>query len=67
MPADSGVVLKRFLDALREEQSRHALNSVTRPPNKTEFGFGHACGTYAGLYRAEQLFNEVIGEEEDRT
>lgn len=67
MPADVDIVLKRFLAALKEEQSKHAINSLTRPPDKTEFGFGHACGIHVGLIRAEQLFAEVIGEDEDRT
>jgi limonene-1,2-epoxide hydrolase len=67
MPADVDIVLRRFLAALKEEQSKHAFNSLSRPPNKTEFGFGHVCGIHAGLIRAEQLFEEVIGEEEDRT
>ena len=67
MPADVDQILKRFLFALKEEQSKHAINSLTRPPDKTEFGFGHACGIHVGLIRAEQLFAEVIGEEEDGT
>jgi hypothetical protein len=65
MPADT--ILKRFLVALKEEQSKHAINSLTRPPDKSEFGFGHVCGIHVGLIRAEQLFEEVIGEEEDGT
>lgn len=67
MPADIDAVLKRFLTALKEEQAKHAHYSLTRPPDKSEFGFGHACGLHAGLIRAEQLFEEVIGEERDRT
>lgn len=67
MPADVDQILKRFLAALKEEQSKHAINSLMRPPNKTEFGFGHVCGIHVGLVRAEQLFAEVIGEDEDGT
>jgi hypothetical protein len=67
MRGDVDIVLKRFLAALKEEQGKHAINSLTRPPDKTEFGFGHACGIHVGLIRAEQLFEEVIGEEEDGT
>ncbi len=65
MPDD--ILLKKFLAALKEEQSQHAVASLVRPPDKSEFGFGHASGLYAGLIRAEQLFEEIIGEERDRT
>ncbi len=65
MPAE--IVLKQFLKALKEEQSKHAIDSLTRPPDKSEFGFGHVCGIHVGLIRAEQLFEEVIGEVEDET
>ncbi len=67
MPAVEHMVLQQFLRALKEEQLKHAVAALTRPPDKSEFGFGHVCGLYAGLVRAEQLFEEVIGEAEDRT
>ena len=66
MPA-SLEVSKKYLELIKSEMEKHAVLSVVRPPEKTEFGFGQACGIYAGLYRAEQLFKQAIGEEEDRT
>ncbi len=67
MPAVEHTVLQQFLKVLKEEQSKHAVASLIRPSDKSEFGFGQVCGLYAGLVRAEQLFEEVIGEAEDRT
>jgi hypothetical protein len=63
---DEQVVLKKFLQVLRGEQAK-CIGLLATPKDKTAFGYGQASGTYLGLYRAEQLFLEVIGEEEDRT
>lgn len=66
MPA-SLELSKKFLALIKGEKEKHAVLSVVRPPDKSEFGFGQACGIYSGLHRAEQLFKQAIGEEEDRT
>jgi hypothetical protein len=66
MPASSDIILKRFLASLKEEQLR-CIELLVTPNNPTEFGYGKASGILHGLRRAEQLFDEVIGEEEDRT
>ena len=65
MPDD--ILLKRFLERLKSEQVTYPQEVLMRPKNKTEFGFGEAAGMLRGLHRAEQLFEEVIGEERDRT
>jgi hypothetical protein len=39
---------------------------LATPKDKSAFGYGEASGVYQGLCRAEQLFEEVVGEEEDR-
>jgi hypothetical protein len=67
MPAVTDPVLKRFLGRLKEEQTEFPRQTLLHPKNPTEFGFGEASGMLKGLMRAEQLFEEVIGEEEDRT
>lgn len=66
MPADTDIVLKRFLERLRQEQSG-CIELLKRPRDKTAFGYGQASGILEGLSRAEQLFEEVIGEAEDGT
>ena len=65
MPADTSTE-KRFLSRLKEEQDG-CIDLLATPNNPTEFGYGRASGILYGLRRAEQLFEEVIGEEDDRT
>ncbi len=59
-------ILRKFLQRLKEEQAG-CLALLATPKDKTAFGYGEACGTLHGLCRAEQLFEEVVGEDEDRT
>ncbi len=60
------VILQKFLQRLKEEQAG-CIALLATPKDKTAFGYGEASGTYQGLCRAEQLFEEVVGEDEDRT
>lgn len=60
------VLLKKYLQRLKEEQAG-CLALLATPKDKTAFGYGEACGTLHGLCRAEQLFDEVVGEAEDET
>lgn len=59
-------VLRKFLQRLKEEQAG-CIALLATPKDKSAFGYGEASGTYHGLCRAEQLFEEVVGEEDDRT
>lgn len=61
-----GVILQKFMQRLKEEQAE-CISLLATPKDKTAFGYGQASGIYNGLCRAEQLFEEVVGEEEDRT
>ncbi len=60
------VLLRKYLQRLKEEQA-NCIALLATPKNKSEFGYGEACGIYQGLRRAEQLFDEVVGEDEDET
>lgn len=60
------VILQKFLQRLKEEQAG-CIDLLATPNDKTAFGYGKASGIFNGLRRAEQLFEEVVGEEEDRT
>lgn len=51
-----------YLNRLKELRTKFADASLRQPNNKTEFGYGEACGEYKGLLRAEQLLEQVIGE-----
>ena len=55
-----------FIARIKEEQAG-CIQLLATPKDKTAFGYGEASGTLQGLSRAEQLFLEVIGEEDDRT
>ena len=55
-----------FIERLKQEQAG-CIQLLHTPTKPTEFGYGEACGIAQGLARAEQLFNEVIGEEDDGT
>ena len=60
------VILQKYLQRLNEEQAA-CISLLATPKDKSAFGYGEASGTYHGLCRAEQLFEEVVGEEDDRT
>ena len=59
------VILQKLMQRLKEEQA-DCIALLATPKDKSEFGYGEACGIYQGLCRAEQLFEEVVGEDEDR-
>jgi len=55
-----------FIERLKQEQAG-CIGLLATPKDKTAFGYGEASGILQGLARAEQLFEGVIGEEDDRT
>jgi hypothetical protein len=55
-----------FIQRLKEEQTQ-CIDLLKTPKDKSAFGYGEASGILQGLSRAEQLFEEVIGEEDDGT
>ena len=65
MPPEQ-VILQKLLRRLKEEQDE-CIAFLRTPKDKSAFGYGEASGYLHGLCRAEQLFEEVVGEEEDRT
>ncbi len=64
--ASEKVILQKFLQRLKEEQAG-CIALLATPKDKSAFGYGEASGTYHGLCRAEQVFEEVVGEAEDET
>jgi len=54
--------LEIYLRKLKGMQAEYADASLRSPKNKTEFGYGEACGQYQGLLLAEQLLSSVIEE-----
>jgi len=57
---------KRFLQRLKDMQVEHSRDALQVPQDKSTFGYGKAHGFFLGLLHAEQMFEEVIGEEDDR-
>jgi hypothetical protein len=54
--------LELYLRKLKSMQAEYADASLRRPKDKTEFGYGEACGNYQGLLLAEQLLTNAIEE-----
>lgn len=63
--AHRGSPVEQFLKRLIEHRAKYAAEILRAPTDKTEFGFGHASGTYHGLLIAEQLLNQLIEEEKN--
>lgn len=59
------IELELYLRKLKDMQAEYADASLRRPKDKTEFGYGEACGQYQGLLLAEQLLTNVIEEVAD--
>lgn len=56
------IELELYLRKLKDMQVEYANAALRRPKDKTEFGYGEACGNYQGLLLAEQLLTNVIEE-----
>lgn len=56
------IELELYLRKLKGMQAEYADASLRRPKDKSEFGYGEACGQYQGLLLAEQLLTSVIEE-----
>ncbi len=56
----------KYIQVLKEKQLTVADQSLRTPKEKTGFGYGQISGLYQGLLIAEQLFEELIGEESER-
>jgi len=57
--------LIRYISRLKEVKTEFAEAKLARPSDRTEFGYGEACGEYKGLCRAEKLLEQVIEEVAD--
>jgi len=57
--------LETYLNKLKRMQAEFADAALRRPKDKSDFGYGVACGTYQGLLTAEQLLTQSIEEVAD--
>ena len=54
-----------YLRKLKAMQIEFADAKLAKPTERTEFGYGEACGEYKGLKRAEELLMQAIEEVAD--
>lgn len=59
-------VLDQILDELRARKARHAHAGLGKPPEKTEFGYGRACGYYQALDEFEGAIQDILNKEKER-
>lgn len=57
-------VLDRFLGELAAVRAQTALESLTNPAEKSEYGFGQAVGRLEGLHLAEATLNRLLNDPE---
>jgi hypothetical protein len=60
------VKVEQFIHRLDIEQTRLAVEAVSRPSDKTDFGYGYAAGLHAGLEHAKQLLFKALEDAEKK-
>lgn len=58
-------LLSRIEAQIEAELKEHAAQALSAPRDKSEFGFGEACGMQAGLQRALLLVRSAISNEDE--
>jgi hypothetical protein len=53
------------LERLKKLKPDYAVEALSTPKGRDTFEYGKHCGFIDGLTRAEQLLQEVIGQESD--
>lgn len=54
--------LDRVLDELKNLEVEIAMTALVRPSDKTEFGYGHACGSVQTVRRCLLLIEHCLNE-----
>ncbi len=55
----------RLIDRLKRLIDEHAASALTKPAGKSEFDYGHACGTQVGLRKALQAIEAELSKDEE--
>ncbi len=55
-------LINEALSRLEARRLVLALSSLEQPSNRTEFGYGVACGLCQGLKEARQIINDILDE-----
>lgn len=64
-PLSGASILDRYLERLKKLKPDYAVEALSTPKGRDTFEYGKHCGFIDGLTRAEQLLQEVIGQESD--
>ncbi len=54
--------ISEILNRLQARRLELALSSLEQPSNRTEFGYGVACGLCQGLNEARQIIEDIMDE-----
>ena len=54
------------IEEINERQAQKADTSLRNPLDKTEFGYGFACGFYEAMTEVKQIIKNVLNEEKRR-
>ena len=57
-------LINETLSRLEARRLVLALSSLEQPSNRTEFGYGVACGLCQGLNEARQIIRDLLDEAE---
>lgn len=54
--------IERAIDELKKHELDLAQTALARPPDKTEFGFGHVCGMFQGIQLSRSILEHCLNE-----
>jgi hypothetical protein len=55
-------VIERAIDELLKHELEIARDSLARPSDKSEFGYGHVCGMFQALQLARSILEHCLNE-----
>lgn len=59
-------VLDQVIDALQKRKREHSHVKLSKPADKSEFGYGQACGYYQALDEFEVAIKDILEKEKQR-
>ncbi len=57
-------IINEAISQLQARRLALALGSLEQPSNRTEFGYGVACGLCQGLNEALQIIEDLLAQDE---
>jgi hypothetical protein len=56
--------VERAIDELIKTETRFCIEALSTPSDKTEFGYGHACGMFQALKMARSILERCMNEDD---